>query len=748
MKYTELREELKAFYWSGDEERAKAFAEKCFSVLDKKVTDAMTVTELKLLQYDVICDLFEPILFKHNPFYCETGVLSSLSDGARWAKGYGFTQANGWAYQQKAHLFWEQDEDFIATKQAQIHERFYLICGPFNDVSQHFNFNNRPILEGGLKGIYEKAKAELKNAENAEQTEFLNAVCHGMLSLKKMAEKFSQKAYEMLETEKEDACRANLLRIAETASRVPWEKPETFYEALCVLAFMRVALGSLEGVGPNTFGRVDVDLYPFYKSDVEKGILTYEEAHALVAKFLIMWDMHYDHDMLMAGYADHELENTYTLGGCDAKGEPLYNEVTKMFLSATREEDIIFPKIKCRYSSVSPKEYLDEINLSVIQGTSTILYQNDEASIASILRGGRTLEEARDYFVSGCWGFATNQEKFDHGNYVNMLRPFEYALHNKQEDMERVGMHFELFDECKTFEEVYATALKNCEILARERVKVRQIGGGVYPQVERLPIFSSTLEGCLESRTDHTMQGGKYNDEYHLLVGLPNIVDSLLAIKTLVFDQKKYTLKEMLEAVRNNWQDEAMRLDAIRCPGWGDGSEISCTLANRFNNDLFKMYERIHQSTGLRVHMGHLTYTEIRFWAESLLATPDGRRNGEYFSQGLTPSRLKKIPCVTDVINSLACLDKSTLGANSVVNIILPSTRMTLDVCEAFLRAAAKSAMQSLQLNCVTKEQLLDAQKHPENYKNLVVRVCGFSAKFTSLSKEWQAEVLSRNFYE
>jgi len=153
---------------------------------------------------------------------------------------------------------------------------------------------------------------------------------------------------------------------------------------------------------------------------------------------------------------------------------------------------------------------------------------------------------------------------------------------------------------------------------------------------------------------------------------------------------------------------------------------------------------------GGKTQIGHLTYTEIRFWAERTLATPDGRRNGEYFSQGLTPSRIHDIRDVTSVVNSLASLDATELAGNTVVNIILPSAsgNMTLDICEAFLRASAHSAMQSIQLNCVTKEELLDAQIHPEKHRDLIVRVCGFSARFTSLSPEWQAEVLSRNFYD
>jgi len=200
--------------------------------------------------------------------------------------------------------------------------------------------------------------------------------------------------------------------------------------------------------------------------------------------------------------------------------------------------------------------------------------------------------------------------------------------------------------------------------------------------------------------------------------------------------------------VRSNWEGyEHMQAEAKTAPGWGDGSEVSCTLANRFNNDLYEICSKKEGTYGGNVHIGHLTYTEIRWWGEKTLATPDGRKNGEYFAQGLTPSRLKRIPCINDVINSMASLDPSTMAANSVINIILPSN-IPLDRCEAFLRAVAGTAVQSLQLNCTSKEELLDAQKYPEKYPNLIVRVTGFSAKFTSLSREWQDEIISRNFYE
>ncbi|MBQ9805115.1 MAG: hypothetical protein IJW49_01205 [Clostridia bacterium] len=747
MNESKLREELYAFYLHGDAERAKAFAEHCFPLMDARFCDGMSVTAQKLLQYDVIVEEFTPVLFRHCPYYYETGVLTALSDGARGAKGHSFTQANGWTYQRNAHLFREQDEALYQLCEAQKSELLYLICGPYNDVSQHFNFHCRPFLQIGLKGVYASAEAELAHAKTEDEKEFLHSVMHGMQALRRMAEKFARRAEELLESEKDPECQQTLSMIADTAARVPWNPPKTLYEALATLAFLRTAIGSLEGVGPNTFGRLDKDLIPFYRADIESGRITEGEAHDLIAQFLLIWDCHYDHDMMMVGYADHELENTYVLGGCDDDGLPLFNEVTALFLRATSEYNIIFPKIKCRFSKDSPKAYLDLINRPILNGTSSVLLQNDDATIPALLRAGRPLAEARDYLITGCWGIATPQEKYDHGSYLNLLKPFEFALHRLTDRMKRTALDLEFFDGSSDFEEFYARLLRNCECLLDARLAITGRGGRIFGTVDRFPIFSSTLEDCVKNHADFTMGGARYNDDYLLLFGFPNLVDSLLAVKKLVFDTKKYTLDAFLCAVRENWEGhEEMRRDALHCHGWGDGSVESCSLANRFNDDLFEIFQSRIGTYGGKVHMGYLTYTEIRFWGEKTLATPDGRRNGEYFAQGLSPSRLKRIPAVTSVVNSLATLDASKLAANSVVNIILPRGTSP-ERCEGFLRAVAHSSVQSLQLNCTSREELLDAQAHPERYQHLIVRVTGFSAKFTSLTREWQDEIITRNFY-
>lgn len=748
MKYPQLRAELRDFYENKANGLAAAFRTRAESLMDAEYKQDMSVYMQKALQYRIIAAECEPILFESSPFYYELGTLSAHCDGARDFRGH--SHAGGWVFRRNYHLFKETNPALYQKKKAQANELLYLICGAFNDMSQHFCFNHRPILESGFRGVYERAEQELKHAKTENERDYLQATMQGALAVKQMAEKFANVAKRCENKAKNAEEKARYARIAESAARCPWEGAQNFFEALNTLAFCRKALGSLEGVGFSSFGRVDKDLYPFYKRDIENGTLTRAEAEDLIRQFLITFDMHYDHDMKMVGYADHELENTYTLGGCDDDGSPLYNELTEIFLRAAREEKIIYPKIKARYAQNSPKAYLDEIDRAVIAGTSTVLYQNDDATIPALLRAGRTLTEARDYIVSGCWDLASvGVEKSDSGNYVNLLKPFEFSLHRREDKMREVGLQFAPIDGATDFESVYHITLENIRILFEERASITREGGMIWEKVDALPLYSCTLSDCIKKRRDFIAGGSRYRDDRYYCFGLPNLVDSLLAIDRLCFQDKICTLGDLLAAVRANWQgQEDLRLAALHAPGWGDGTKAATALAARLNRDLCRMLDGIKGGYGGKILLGHLTYTEIRFWGEQTLATPDGRFSGDYFSQGLTPSRLKKIPAVTSVIGSLFALDGAEMGGNSVVNIILPSNNIDLDRCEAFLRAAAGTAMQSLQLNCTTREQLLDAQKHPEKYPDLIVRVCGFSAKFTSLSPEWQQEVLTRNFYE
>ena len=650
--FTNLRNELNQYYLKDLPEKVKTYHEKCTLEMDKNYKEGMSVFEMKSLQYRIISEHLDTVIFENCPFFYSTATMTGRNLYSLTAR---------WTYDKNEHLFYEQDEELTRRLNAQKDEHLYYICGPFNDARVHFGFYFRPILEGGLKSVYETAQKQMAGATEDEKI-FLETVCDGLLTIKKIAEKFSSRAEILSHEAKTEKLKNHYAEIADTASHIPWEKPRTFREALNIYLLMKEMIEALDGIGSNTFGRLDMDLYPFYQQNIKNGILTEETAYELICEFLLCSDCRYDHDMKMVGGGDHELENTYVIGGCDSNGV----------------------------------------------------------------------------------------EKIDSAAYFNMIKPFEYSIHRLYDKMEKVGIEFLPLDNAESFEEVYQITIENIRRLMEERIRVTHEGGQIWNKVNVLPIYSSTLKNCPENRKDFTEGGAKYHDEKLSCFGLPDIVDSLLAIKTLCFDTKKYTLTALLDAVRNNWEGfEDMRIEAIRCHGWGDGNEDSCELASRFHKDLCKMASNIKDTTyGGKIFIGHVTYTEIYYWGKHTLATPNGRKNAEYFSQGLTPSRLKKIPCAFSVIESMESIDPATIPGNSVTNIILPAGKIDLKSCEALLRTGAKASMQSLQLNCFSKEQLLDAQKHPEHYPDLIVRVTGFSAKFTSLSPQWQNEVLTRNFYE
>lgn len=752
--FQNLRTELQQYYWYRADKVADAFSKKAVEKLNQLPLADLTPYQIKAAQYRVIAELCEPVVFAHSPFYWETGTLCATCDGAPYwsnpAVGAPDKQmhfsAGGWTFEKNKHKFVDRDPALWQRRCAQTDELLYLICGFYNDNYQHYGFNCRPLFQCGLRGIYEQAERRLKAAETDKERDFLQAMMAGLLAAKQIAEKFGTVAARRADTAESAAEKAHFTRIAETARRVPWEKPDSFYSALNMLAFFRRVIGTLEGVGVNTFGRVDVDLIDFYRADIQNGVLTESAAYDLIVRFLLGFDCVYDHNKPMIGYADHEFENTYVLGGCDRNGEPVFNELTRLFLRAAETEKIIFPKIKARFSRSSPTDYLNTLNRSLLAGTSVVLYQNDDATIPARMACGRSAADARDYLVSGCWDVTDNGcGQSDKGAYVNLAKILEFSLYDPPQS---VGIPFARIDECRTFEQVYRTVCGNIEQLLNERQRVLNAGGQITEQVSPLPLFSATYGDCLGKRCDYTAGGARYRDDVILLFGFADVVDSLLALQQLVFEQKRYTLSAFLEAMRQNWREnEPMRQEILRCNGWGDESAASCRLAARFQRDLADIAAALRGVYGGRVLMGYFGYTEVRFWGEKVRATPNGRFNGDYLSQGLTPSRLKKIPSVTAVINSMAALDPCAMPGGNVVNLLLPSDRLSLDSCAAILRACADTAAGALQLNCVTKAQLLDAQKHPENYPNLIVRVCGFSARFTALSPEWQQEILSRNFY-
>ena len=231
-----LRAELTDFYWNHIDDRAAAFRDRVFPLLDQRWQPDMTACQRKAMQYETIAERCECVLFHQSPFYYELGAMQHLCDGA--GDFHGVLHAGGWNYARFSHLFWDQDPALARVRNKQGENLLYLICGPYADTRQHFYYNCKPIFSGGLKSLCDAACAQLETPRPESEKDFLRAAVRGLLSLKAISEKFARAAEERLKSASDAEERARLERIAEAAAYAPWNAPRTFYEALNTLAFM------------------------------------------------------------------------------------------------------------------------------------------------------------------------------------------------------------------------------------------------------------------------------------------------------------------------------------------------------------------------------------------------------------------------------------------------------------------------------------------------------------------------------
>lgn len=705
--------------------------------------------QLKAYQYQTIADGFEPIIFPQLPFYFEMGTKSAFSDGCPSA-GRGL-HPGGWTFMHNMDILTDHNSADFQLYTRRVKAMLYCICGPRIET-MHFGFPYEAVLRNGLSGIYAQAKDALARATTDEERHFAESAMAGLEALRRVAKKFSEKATRMLDTATDERERHNLRAIASAAASVPWEKPTNFYEGLNTIAFLREATGALEGIGISALGRPDKYLYPLYRKSVADG-MTETEASDLICKFLLIWDCRLDRDRPFVGGAEHELECTINLGGCDNDGRPIANELTRLFLDAYASLNCIYPKFQCRYSADSPQWYLERIATDICNGRANYLLANDDALIPALVHSGKTQADARKYLVSGCWDiFCDGLEHRPGGEYLNLIRPMEWALCGADRPdgggftCDEYGLAARSLDGSESFNTVYQTILYNIDQLVRAKVHDNNRGLELYTKAVPLPLYSACMGEPLVRLRDIHNGGVRYAPGSIYYVGFANLANALMAIRTVCFEKKGATLRTVMEALHRNWaNDAALRTELMHAPYYCDGTPESEAFCRKLHEDLCDIAAKYKTVHGDPFDPAYLVYVEFKRWGAKSGATPDGRYAGDLFSHGIGPDRNRSISSFTKVVNGAASLGLTRV-VNSIENLVLPAGGIRPDQMVHVIRAIGRSGLQSVHLNCVSREELLDAQIHPEGKEHLIVRVCGFSVKFTSMSKAWQDEFLSRNF--
>lgn len=549
---------------------------------------------------------------------------------------------------------------------------------------------------------------------------------------------YHEKALKMLGSCVDSESRENLSHILSTTGRVPALPAETFREAVQSLWFAHILNCWEDGINANSLGRLDQILHPYYAADLQAGRLTREEAFELLCELWIKL------------YRDYDVQQV-VLGGVDSEGRDAVNDLTWLMLDVT--EALGFVRcLSVRLHPDSPQSLIRHSLELLAQGNGIPFFFNDSALIPALTANGIELKDARDYAAIGCVEITIPGKANPHAvsNRINLLKCLELALNNgvSMTTGHRVGSQTgeaAVFSDMEQLLSAYKEQTEHFIKLACYESNRLELH---HSLMEPMPYKSLLTEGCLDSGLDFNAGGALYNFHESMAMGIPNVADALAAIEHLVFIQKKYTLRQVVDMLKQNYPNEGIRQEFLnRAPKYGNDIDAVDKYAAHILNHFCSVLQGIKGSIKGGFFAQPFTFLWMMEAGEKTAATPDGRRRGENLAYSVSPMQGRDYKGLTALINSLAKLphDKAA-GSTSAILEVDPSlfNQENLDTMTMLVQRAVQLGVGQLQFNVVSAETLKNAQKTPEQYRNLSVRVSGFSQQFCLLDSKLQDHIIAR----
>ena len=556
--------------------------------------------------------------------------------------------------------------------------------------------------------------------------------------------------------------RKELLRIAEICDHVPAHPARTFHEALQCQWFVQI-FSRLEqrtgGVVSN--GRMDQYLYPFYKKDMEDGILTREQAKELLECMWVEMAQFVDFNISPSGsdfYEGYAHWEAVTIGGQTRDGEDATNELSYLFLESKREFPLNYPDLAARIHSRSPERFLHEVALTIKDGSGYPKLINDEETIPLNALKGVPLAEVYDYAVSGCTETRyPNRDTYTSGcAYINFAAALEMTMYNGRMPYygdELLGLETGDPLTFRTWEEFYDAYKKQHVHLIRRSFQQQAVVDRLRPEHFASPLSSCLHDLCMNAMTDlqsERIEGG-VDFSYFEMLGYATVVDSLAAVKKLVFEEKVVSMEELLRACRADFKGyEPLREQLLHAPAFGNDDPYADAIAKDLDRLSLEEADRSSKERGLNAELRFVPITSHITFGNVIGATPNGRTAGTSLSDGASPSQGADHEGPTAVLlSSYHSKNYDMLHrASRLLNIKLSpksvageeGTRKIVDL----IRTWCDLKLWHLQFNIINRETLLKAQKTPENYRGLLVRVAGYSAYFCDRSPALQNDIIER----
>ena len=676
----------------------------------------------------------------------------------------------------------------------------------YNGVG-HVTVKYEEVLAIGYKGIIDKARAELEKCQvgdgnYAKKSHFLNAVIVSCQAVIEYAERYAELASQMAAECTDPVRKQELLQISENCSRVPANGATSFYEACQSFWFVQQLLqveSSGHSISP---GRFDQYMYPYYKADIDKGVITREAAQELLDCIWVkLNDLNKVRDAASAeGFAGYSLFQNLIVGGQDKYGNDVTNDLSVMCILASMHVHLPMPSLSIRVWNGSPHELLIKAAELTRTGIGLPAYYNDEVIIPALQNRGLTLEDAREYNIIGCVEpqKAGKTDGWHDAAFFNMCRPLELVFSNGMDKGELVGIQTGDVTKMTTFEEFFDAYKKQMEYCISLMVNADNAIDVAHAERVPLPYESCMVDDCLSRGLSVQEGGAVYNFTGPQGFGIANMADSLYAIRKLVYEDKKVSMEEYKQALAWNYdkgldQQSVSDMSEMILKGMQDaGMAVNTDTAKAVlqtvmrlkpTEDQLRRFTEIHHMIDEVPKFGNaiddvdyfardVAYTYSRPLQEYMNprgghyqaglypvsanvplggqtgATPDGRYAHTPVADGVSPSAGKDVKGPTAAATSVSRLDHFIVSNGTLFNQKFhPSAlagREGLEKFVALIRTFFDQKGMHMQFNVVDRETLLDAQKHPENYAHLVVRVAGYSALFTTLSRSLQDDIIRR----
>jgi formate C-acetyltransferase len=586
-----------------------------------------------------------------------------------------------------------------------------------------------------------------------EQLTAMTIACDAVI---RFAERHAQRAEELAARETDPDRRAELAKIADVCRRVPAHAPRDFHEALQAYWFCHLAvITELNGWDSFSPGHLDQHLIPFYRQGLADGTLTPEQARELLEAFFVKFNNHTAPPKVGVTAAE---SGTYTdfaninLAGLLSDGRDGSNEVTHMLLDVIDELHLLQPSSNLQLSRKTPDAVLKHALRVIRNGYGFPSVFNADAVIEEQVRQGKTLEDARAGGCSGCVETgAFGKEAYILTGYFNLVKILELALHNGVDPRtgKPLGPATGVPDSLHTFDDVFAAFRRQLQHFLDIKIAGNQIIERMYAALMPAPFLSVITDDCIRKGQDYNAGGARYNHTFIQFVGIGSLTDSLAALRQLVFDEGELSLQELVAVMDADFAgSEPLRQRLLhRTHKYGNDDEYADELMVRAFNAVIEDVDGRPNTKGGCYQVEMLPTTCHVYFGSVTGATPDGRRAGAALSEGISPVQGADRRGPTAVIKSAAKMDHLKTGGTLLNMKFAPALLQDetgIDRLSQLVRTYFKMDGHHVQFNVVTAETLRQAQAQPASYRDLIVRVAGYSDYFCDLSRELQDEIIAR----